>query len=166
VSEPYLGQITIFAGNFAPRGWALCEGQSLSIVQNTALFSILGTQYGGDGRVTFNLPDLRGRAPIGPDQGPGLSQYVIGQQGGSEAVTLNTNQLPAHTHVTQGSFSEETTNHPAGAAPAVGGVYGTGSFQDMTPTNATGGNQGHENRPPYLAIYYIIALEGIFPSRN
>ncbi|NNF56787.1 MAG: phage tail protein [Rhodothermaceae bacterium] len=154
----------LFAGNFAPRGWAFCDGQLLAISQYTALFSILGTTYGGDGRTTFGLPDLRGRVPIGPGTGPGLSNRPLGARGGAEQVTLSVTQLASHAHITQKSSDE-----PAGA--------GTGNYplqrvldDDLVvpgaTTDTTGGGQPHENMPPFLAVYYCIALQGIFPSRN
>jgi microcystin-dependent protein len=168
--DPYLGEIVLFAGNFAPVGYALCEGQILPISQNTALFSILGTTYGGDGIETFALPDLRGRVPLGQGQGPGLEPYDLGQVGGTEDVTLTTNQIPTHTHPVEASSAEEGTNRPSGAVPAQGGVYATAP-DGSTPMNAgmigaTGGSQSHENRQPYLTLNFIIAMQGIFPSRN
>jgi microcystin-dependent protein len=167
VSEPFIGSIILFAGNFAPRGWAFCSGQLLPIAQNTALFSILGTTYGGNGQTTFALPDLRGRAAIHPGQGPGLSNYSLGEAAGVEAVTLLANQMPVHQHVQPASNAEQDTNRPNNAVPARGGVYAASSDgATLDPTTAAGGNQPHENRPPYLAVNYIIALEGIFPSRN
>jgi microcystin-dependent protein len=167
VSEPFIGSVILFAGNFAPRGWAFCDGQLLSISQNTALFSILGTTYGGNGQTTFALPDLRGRSPIGPRQGPGLANHDLGEEGGVENVTLSINQMPAHSHLPGASLGEQDTNSPANAIAAKGGVYGAGSASaNMAPVSAAGGNQPHENRPPYLGLNYIIALEGIYPSRN
>jgi microcystin-dependent protein len=166
VAEPFLGSIIIFGGNFAPRGWAFCAGQLLPINQNTALFSLLGTTYGGNGQTTFALPDLRGRAPIGFGQGPGLSNYDLGQQGGVENVTLTIPELAAHTHTQPASTAEETTNRPSNAFPAKGGVYAGTSDTTMGAGGATGGGQPHENRQPYTAMNYIIALQGIFPSRN
>ena len=118
-TEPYIGQISIFAGNFAPRGWAQCNGQLLSIAQTTALFSILGTTYGGDGRVTFALPDLRGRVPVHMGQGPGLSNYVEGESSGSETVTLISTQMPAHTHVVTCSGSGASSDNPSNAVPGL-----------------------------------------------
>ena len=167
MAEPFLGQIMLFAGNFAPAGWAFCNGQLLSIQQNTALFSILGTTYGGNGQTTFALPDLRGRAPIHFGQGPGLSSYSLGQIAGVETVTLNVTQLPAHQHAQPASNAEQDTNRPNNAVPARGGVYAaSGDGSALDPSTAVGGNQPHENRPPYLAMNYVIALQGIFPSRN
>jgi microcystin-dependent protein len=167
VAEPFLGQILLFAGNFAPSGWALCNGQLLSIQQNTALFSILGTTYGGNGQTNFALPDLRGRAPIHMGQGPGLSNYPEGEVGGVESVTLIASQMPAHTHAQPATAADEGTNRPNAAVPARGGVYAaTSDGSALAPTSAAGGSQPHENRPPFLVMNYCIALQGIFPSRN
>jgi microcystin-dependent protein len=167
VAEPFLGSIILFGGNFAPRGWAMCNGQILPISQNTALFSLLGTTYGGNGQTTFALPDLRGRAPIGFNQGPGLSLYQLGETGGAESITLLASQMPAHQHLQPASNADQDTNRPNNAVPAKGGAYsGTSDGSNLDPTSPSGGNQPHENRSPYLAMNYIIALEGIFPSRN
>ncbi len=173
MANQYLGEIRMFGGNFAPQGWALCEGQILSISQNTALFSLLGTTYGGNGTATFALPDLRGRVAINWGQGPGLSQYVIGQIAGSETVTLLANQLPAHSHPVNCSSGGGTQASPADGFPA---VESTGTSQDFaTTSNATmnsamiagnTGGQAHSNIQPYLSVTFIIALQGIFPSRN
>ncbi|MBI5913869.1 MAG: phage tail protein [Bacteroidetes bacterium] len=172
--EPLLGEIKLFAGNFAPRGWAFCDGQLLSISQNTALFSILGTTYGGDGRTTFALPDLRGRVPLHPGTGPGLSTYSQGEMGGMESVTLMVQELPPHSHSLNANAQNGNTSDPPGASLAdtkgtdrdymkSGEVNTQMSAQSI---GSTGGGQPHENRQPYLAINYIIALQGIFPSRN
>ncbi len=171
MSNPFLGAITMFAGTFAPRGWMLCQGQLLQISQYSALFALIGTIYGGDGQTTFGLPDLRGRLPIGQNQGPGLSNYVIGQSLGSETVTLTQNQMPGHTHTVSGNGSSGTAG-PPGATWAVGsGTAPYGSATSLQTMNAnsvatTGGNQPHNNLMPCLAVSYIIAVEGIFPSRN
>jgi microcystin-dependent protein len=167
VSQPFIGEIILFAGNFAPRGWAFCNGQLLAISQNTALFAILGTTYGGNGQTTFALPDLRGRVPIHPGQGPGLSMYDLGQVGGTETVTLNVNEMPQHTHRQPATNGEQTTNRPNGALPAGGGVYAEDSDGSMlAPATTVGGSQPHNNIQPYLGVNFIIALEGIFPARN
>ena len=167
MAEPFLGSILLFGGNFAPRGWAFCNGQLLPINQNTALFSLLGTTYGGNGQTTFALPDLRGRTPIHFGQGPGLSNYSEGEMGGAESVTLISTQMPAHQHTQPASNGDEGTNRPNGAVPARGGVYTPASDGSaLAPTTIAGGNQPHENSAPFLALNYIIALEGIFPSRN
>lgn len=169
MSEPFLGQISIFGFNFPPRGWATCSGQILSIAQNTALFSLLGTTYGGNGQTTFALPDLRGRVPVGFGQGPGLSNVQLGQQAGSEAVTLTTAQLGPHTHGVAASNAAATGSRPGGNFLSAGGSFTNAS--DGTTMNPgmiqiTGGGQPHENRQPYLGLNVCIALEGIFPSRN
>ena len=204
--DPMMASIQIFAGNFAPRGWAFCDGALLSISQYSALFSLLGTTYGGDGRTTFALPDLRGRAAIGPRHGPGLSSYNLGQRGGVETVTLNQLQIPSHTHTaivnagaasisgtvsatmktndsadTDSSDNTFLSNNGGGdgfAAAAGSTTLNPGAIEvdasglsvnmaGLSVTNSpTGGSQYHENRPPYLAINYIIAMQGIYPSRN
>jgi microcystin-dependent protein len=170
---PFIGQIVIFGGNFAPRSWAFCNGQLLSIAQNTALFSILGTTYGGDGRTTFALPDLRGRVAIGQGHGPGLSQRSLGQEGGSETNTLTTNQIPSHNHGLQIPVSDEDSNsdEPNGNVLAAGQFYQTTpaanqNYGSVNGTANTGGNQSFNNIQPYLAVNYIIATQGVFPSRN
>lgn len=177
--EQMLGEIRMFAGNFAPRGWAFCNGQILSIAQNTALFSLLGTTYGGNGSTTFALPDLRGRSPIGTGQGPGLSNYVLGQQGGIESQTLLTNNMPAHTHPLSepASTSAGTSNTPGAdkvLAKAVTpdrqevNIYTTATPDTSlksSPAGVTGGSIPLVTRAPFLAINYIIAVEGIYPSQ-
>lgn len=161
MATPFIGQITLFAGNFAPRGWAFCQGQLLSIAQNTALFSILGTTYGGDGQTTFALPDLRGRVPLQQGQGPGLQSYVLGQKAGTETVTLTVNEMPAHNH-----SITVTAVPPGGTIPAVDGQLTPTPLNAFEASGMTGGSQPHNNLQPYLALNYIIALQGIFPSRN
>ena len=168
-SEPNIGEILLVPYNFAPHGWALCQGQLLSISQNTALFSLLGTTYGGDGRVNFALPDLRGRSPIGFGQGPGLQNYEIGQIGGEETVTLTVNQIPSHSHTAFGSANTATTASPSGAIWATETrlkIYSSVGGTAMAPSSSTGGGQPHDNMSPYLTLNYVIALQGIFPSRN
>jgi len=172
ITEPLLASVVLFAGNFAPRGWAFCDGQLLAISQNTALFSLLGTIYGGDGRTTFGLPDLRGRVPIGPRSGPGLPSYREGQRGGAVTHTLTTQEIPAHTHSLRGSSSAGSSNTPAGNVPAVNrdGIlhYGATADTDLGSGGLTsaGGSQPHNNMQPFLAMNYIIALQGVFPSRS
>lgn len=171
MSEPFLAEIKMFGGNFAPRGWAFCQGQILSIAQNTALFSLLGTTYGGNGQTTFALPDLRGRYPMQPGQGPGLSPRTLGEQGGSESVTLITNQMPAHNHLLNASTEDAGVKNPTGQvlATTTAPTYATGPINaTMNPAaiGANGGSQPHNNMSPFLCINYIIALEGIYPSRN
>ncbi|KQC34650.1 hypothetical protein AAU57_13060 [Nonlabens sp. YIK11] len=173
-----IGEIKMFAGNFAPRGWALCNGQLLPINQNSALFSILGTQFGGDGRTTFGLPDLRGRTPVGPGNGPGLSTIQVGQKGGTETHTLSLAEMPSHSHIATGSIPVNTISGDNDeVSPANGVLSNTGDDQyassasaDSMPANVTvgntGGNQSFDIRNPYQGVHYIIALQGIFPSRN
>jgi microcystin-dependent protein len=170
MSQPFLGEIRIFPYNFAPRGWAFCSGQILPIAQNTALFSLLGTTYGGNGQTTFALPDLRGRVAMSSGQGPGLSPYSLGEVSGSETVTLISAQMPSHNHLMQGSNNDATDSAPQGNVPAVipsGGYTATPTTQ-MNPAALTqaGGNQPHTNIQPFLILNFCIALEGIFPSRN
>jgi microcystin-dependent protein len=172
MSEPYLGMIIIVPYNFAPRGWAFCAGQILAIAQNTALFSLLGTTFGGNGQTTFALPDLRGRYPIGAGQGPGLSNYALGQVDGTENVTLTVNNLAAHAHTfaapsanIAADASKPNGNIPANAvqytaAANANGVMGGGN------TGLTGGSTPVDILSPCLGLNYCIALEGIFPSRN
>ena len=169
MSEPFIAEIRIFAGNFAPRNWAFCNGTLLPIAQNTALFSLIGTIYGGDGRTTTALPDLQGRAPMHPGRGPGLTSRRLGEKIGANTVQLTEDQIPQHSHNLM-SFTDATTNTPStsvgiGAAP----IYGSsGPTVDMEPglLSNNGGGQAHENRQPSLGINYIIALQGLYPSRN
>lgn len=185
MAEPFIGQIIQFAGNFQIRGYAFCNGQLLSIAQNTALFSILGTTYGGNGQTTFGLPDLRSRMSVHFGQGAGLSNISLGELGGTESVTMNANQMPAHTHTSTlgASTAKATLQTPAagtvlartkdGAAPgpALPLIYlpsGTATNVNLGGLNvaATGGGQPLGIRNPYLGLNYLIALQGIFPSRN
>ena len=166
--QPYVGEILAVGFNFAPYGWALCEGQILPISQYTALFSLLGTTFGGDGKTTFALPDLRGRSPIGADQGPGLSFYNVGDTGGEETVTLQVSQMPAHTHGVMASSNLATLPGPGGnvwAAQSQLLIYSSSRTATMAPLGTAGGGQPHDNLSPYLTINYIIALQGIFPER-
>jgi microcystin-dependent protein len=205
-SQPYLGGMCAFGGNFTIRSWAKAEGQLLAISSNTALFSILGTTFGGDGRSTFGLPDLRGRSPIGQGQGPGLGNYRLGQRGGSETHTLNVLQMPAHNHTAttttsnvvdtsattialRALASSSTTNSPTNAvlsnSPNRENIYSSGapnvdmradaialnlsvevSSTSNTVVNNNGGSQAFNIRGPYLSLTWLIALQGIFPSRN
>jgi microcystin-dependent protein len=170
MGQPFVGEIRLFAGNFAIDGWAFCNGQLLSISENETLFQLIGTTYGGDGSSTFAVPDLRGRAPIHLGTGPGLGTYVIGQSLGVESVTLNTNQLPAHTHVPLAN-SGPGSGSPANAVWAAGSSilpYNTAApdVQMQATVGPAGGSQPHENMSPFLAMNYIISLFGIFPSQN
>lgn len=193
MSEPFLGEIKMFGGNFAPRGFAFCWGQLVGIAQNAALFSLLGTTYGGNGQSTFGLPDLRGRSPVGFGQGPGLANVNLGEIAGSANTTLTINNLPAHSHAVTGTASvavpaittEGTSTSPSNtsvlattvdnAAGAEVMVYGAGpGTTTLAPFNATvsgstgvvGNNFPFDNHSPYLGVNFIIALEGVFPSRN
>ena len=166
MSSPFLGQIIPVAFNFAPKGWAFCSGQILPINQNQALFSLLGTTYGGNGQTTFQLPNLQSRVAMHAGNG-----HTLGEVGGVETVTLTANQVGAHGHtVTQpASKDEETTNRPDGAYQTVGGAYGSSAGNPPmggTLTSAVGGNQPHSNLQPYLALPFVISLVGIFPSRS
>ena len=171
--EPFIGQIVLFGGNFAPRGWATCDGQLLAIASHSALFSILGTTYGGDGRTTFGLPDLRGRSAIHAGHGPGLSQRNLGQRVGEESVTLTTGQMPAHQHnvacqAGQGTLGTPAGNFMAGDRSGADDVYSAASDATMNAQviASSGGNAAHDNMQPSLAVNYIIALDGVFPSRS
>lgn len=170
--EPFIGTIMPFAGNFAPRGWAFCAGQLLPIAQNQALFALVGIQFGGDGRTTFALPDLRGRCAASQGQGPGRANRVIGQAIGNEVITLLSSQIPPHVHSIVCAPVEGTTTNPSNALLAKSSSdvrrFGTGgTLMAMSPAalGPTGSSQPHFNLQPYLAINYIIALIGIFPSR-
>jgi microcystin-dependent protein len=172
MSEPFLGQIMLVPYNFAPRGWAFCNGQILPIAQNTALFSLLGTTYGGNGQTTFALPDLRGCVPISSGQGPGLSNYSLGERGGTETVTLTVNQMPTHNHLVNVNTDNGETGRIADTylsnsseTPYNGSLASPGTMAPQMISNV-GGNQPFEILQPYLTLNYCIALEGIFPSRN
>ena len=182
--EGFLGEVRIFAGNFAPRAWAFCEGQLLPISQNSALFSIIGTIYGGDGRTTFALPDLRGRVPVGSGNGPGLSSYRQGAKGGRERVVLTTVQLPSHHHTATlkffgapGNVASPNNAFFSGVGPVDNNPIVALSFNNDTASTQSfaadtfaagnvGGSQATELRQPWIAIYYIIALQGTYPSRS
>jgi len=174
MSEPFLAEIRAFPFNFAPRGWADCNGQILPISQNTALFSLLGTTYGGDGRTTFALPNLQDRVPIGADDGPGLTPRSLGEAGGAMTVTIGVGQMAGHSHAPIGDAGVGTSNDPAGTVPARpfggGTVYGPvdGAAVDMAAeaVASTGGGQPHNNLMPTLAVRYCIATVGLFPSRS
>ncbi len=171
MSDPFIGEVMMFAGNFAPQGWADCNGQLMAINQNTALFSLLGTTYGGDGIQTFGLPDLRGRTPIHAGNGPGLSPRTLGELSGVESVTLLPSQIPSHTHTLRAAATASTGTPGNGVALATTSgakVYraATNPVAMGNGLTAAGGNQPHANMQPYLGVRFIIAVEGIFPSRN
>ncbi|MBL0386545.1 phage tail protein [Tumebacillus sp. ITR2] len=178
MSDQFLGEIRVFAGNFAPKGWAFCNGQLLPISQNTALFSILGTQYGGDGKVTFALPNLQGTAPMCQGAGAGLTPRSMGELVGSENVTLLTTEIPSHTHqakaIAGAGNATDPSNHYWAETPFEGRhpvqtpLYAPTPDQTLSPAalSASGGSQPHNNMQPYLALNFIIAMEGIFPPRG
>ncbi len=165
----FIGELRLFPYNFAPTGWALCQGQLLSISQNTALFALIGTTYGGNGTTNFGLPDLRGRAPVSSGQAPGLSNYELGQQAGEEFHTLTTSEMPAHIHSLNVSSNVGSSDSPQNGLPARNAAavpqYGTTANTTAAPAaiSVSGNNQPHENRPPVLALNWCIALQGIFP---
>ena len=171
MSDPFVAEIRMFGFNFAPTGWAFCNGQIMSIAQNTALFSLIGTYYGGNGQTTFALPDLRGRVPMHVGQGPGLPSYSIGQMGGETDHTLLATEMPAHSHALNADNNNGAQSVPSAALPARdpsgSPAYGTGVNTTMAATaiSQAGGSQPHNNLQPYLAIHYCIALQGIFPAR-
>ena len=172
MSEPFIAEIKIFAGNFAPRNYAFCEGQLLPISQNTALFSLIGTTYGGDGRRTTALPNLKGHAPMHPGVGPGLTSRRLGQRSGTETVTLSVNQMDKHTHFLRATVSRGSSGQPGGNAFN----RSVGDTAYHTPTNLTGmsasmtantgSSQAHNNMQPFLTLNFIIALAGLYPSRS
>jgi microcystin-dependent protein len=173
MADPFVAEIRIFPFNFAPRGWAWCDGQLLPLSQNTALFSLLGTTYGGNGKSNFALPDLQGRAPMHPGQGPGLSLHDLGETGGSETVTLLESEIPAHSHALNASRQDATERVPTGQMPAngIGGIVAyavPGTLTALSPNALApaGGDQPHNNLQPYLTFYFCIALQGVFPPRT
>ncbi|HEX7654929.1 MAG TPA: tail fiber protein [Verrucomicrobiae bacterium] len=177
MSDQFVGEIRIVPFNFAPTGWAFCNGQLLPISQNTALFSLLGTFYGGDGKSNFALPNLQGAAPIDQGQGPGLSDYILGQTGGASSVTLISSEMPVHNHVLNAQLAGGDVNTPAAntwAKPHLGktginlynNAAGTSTTMSAQAMSLSGGSQPHNNLMPYLTLNFIIALQGIFPSRG
>ena len=174
MSNPFVAEIRIFAGNFAPKGWALCDGQLMPISQNTALFSLLGTTYGGDGKSNFALPNLQGCAPMQAGQGPGLSLRDLGETGGEQSVTLIQTEMPAHNHTAQasttGGLPDPGNNAWASGLKGHGQFYSPSSVDNvqMNPfgTSIAGGSLPHNNMPPYLGLTFIIALQGVFPPRS
>ncbi len=171
MGTPYVGEIRMFAGNFAPAGWALCQGQLLAISQNETLFNLIGTTYGGDGQSTFALPNLQGRVLIHAGQGPGLSSHILGETGGVETVTLITNQIPAHSHVPQAAAATGSQSSPSNN---IWGASANLPYSQNAPASAmsaaaigfAGGSQPHDNMVPYLVINFIISLFGVFPSQT
>ncbi|MBX2928164.1 MAG: phage tail protein [Saprospiraceae bacterium] len=171
MADPFVAEIRIFPFNFAPTGWALCNGQLLPLSQNTALFSLLGTTYGGNGKSNFALPDLQGRSPMHPGQGPGLSLRDLGETGGSETVTLLSSEIPAHAHTFNGVNDSGLQSTPGGAVTARANIYKTAPAPNLVDMSVnmiapTGGNQPHNNLQPYLTLNFCIALQGVYPPRG
>jgi microcystin-dependent protein len=173
MSDPFVAEIRIFPFNFAPTGWAMCNGQLMPISQNTALFSLLGTSYGGDGKSTFALPNLQGSAPLHPGQGPGLSLYDLGQSSGSDTVTLIQTELPAHAHQASGAAGSGPTSPTANTWGAGAGRTPPPTYVNGSPNvimgnalSVAGGSQPHNNMQPYLTLNFCIAMQGIYPSRS
>jgi microcystin-dependent protein len=169
MADPFVAEIRVFPFNFAPRGWAWCDGQLLPLSQNTALFSLLGTTYGGNGRSNFALPDLQGRVPMHPGQGPGLSLHDLGETGGSETVSLLESEIPAHSHGARGTDERGDLTSPVGNWLATGtNMYLAAVDTQMAPEALApaGGDQPHNNLQPYLTFYFCIALQGVFPPRG
>lgn len=174
MASPFVAEIRIFAGNFAPRGWATCDGQILPISQNTALFSLLGTVYGGNGQTTFALPNLQGSAPLHAGQGPGLSERFLGEQSGEQTVTLLVSELPSHFHGALATTGSNQDSPAANAWSSIGttrsppALYSNTANTQMSPLALaiSGGSAPHNNMSPYLCLTFIIALQGVFPARN
>jgi microcystin-dependent protein len=171
MADPFVAEIRIFPFNFAPKGWAWCDGQLSPIAQNTALFALLGTTYGGNGKDNFALPDLQGRAPMHPSQGPGLSLHDLGETGGSETVTLLESEIPAHSHQLRASSDPATDSAPSSSGVLAGvsdAVTNNGTLSAMSPfaLSPAGGDQPHNNLQPFLTFYFCIALQGVFPPRT
>lgn len=167
--DPFIGTIIQFGGNFAPRGWALCDGQLLSISSHSALFSILGTTYGGDGKSTFALPDLRGRMPVHPGSGNGLTNRKLGQRAGNESFSVTKDNMPSHSHTLNARSQPANKTAPAGNLLAESNIYhprDADTVMDATSIGETGSGQPVSHMPPFLCVNFIIALQGIFPSRN
>lgn len=175
MADPFVAEIRIFPFNFAPRGWAWCDGQLLPLSQNTALFSLLGTTYGGNGKSNFALPDLQGRAPMHPGQGPGLSLHDLGETGGSETVSLLESEIPSHSHALR-AYNDIADLQSPGPTRALARSQNANAYQPTTNANIVqmspqllapaGGDQPHNNMQPYLTFYFCIALQGVFPPRS
>jgi len=174
MAQPYVGEIRMFAGNFAPSGWMFCEGQTLPISENDVLFTLIGTTYGGDGQETFNLPNLASRIPLHMGTGPDGTTYQIGEMAGVESVTLTTQQIPSHTHPLTASGTQATFTNPASNVPAKAPILATQTYGTDNPPDSlnagtigqAGGNQPHENTQPFLCINFIISLFGVFPTQT
>jgi microcystin-dependent protein len=173
MADPFVAEIRIFPFNFAPKGWAWCDGQLLPLSQNTALFSLLGTTYGGDGKSNFALPDLQGSSPMHPGQGPGLSLHDLGETGGTDTVTLLQSEMPVHTHAMMGAAMDPAlakliSNQASFSLSQGGGIYQDSQNAQLAPEAITpsGGDQPHNNMQPYLTMYFNIALQGVFPPRG
>jgi len=170
--DPFVAEIRIFPFNFAPKGWAFCDGQILPISQNTALFSLLGTTYGGDGKSTFGLPNMQGNAPMHPGQGPGLSLHDLGETGGSDTVSLIESEIPSHSHALIVSLSDGLFTQPSGQLFSQGvgvNIWGTTTLDTQFSDNAiapAGGDQPHNNMQPYLTLNFCLALQGVYPPRT
>jgi microcystin-dependent protein len=172
MADPFVAEIRIYPFNFAPKGWAFCNGQVLPLSQNTALFSLLGTTYGGDGKSNFALPDMQGNAPMHPGQGPGLSLHDLGESGGSDTVTLLESEIPSHPHALNASYSDGIATQPTGQLFAQGvgvNIWSTGTANTALAASAiapAGGDQPHNNLQPYLTLNFCIALQGVYPPRT
>jgi microcystin-dependent protein len=173
MADPFVAEIRIFPFNFAPKGWAWCDGQLLPLSQNTALFSLLGTTYGGNGKSNFALPDLQGSSPMHPGQGPGLSLHDLGETGGTDTVTLLESEMPAHTHAMMGAANDPAlakliSNQASFSLSQGGGIYQDSQNAQLAPEAITpsGGDQPHNNMMPYLTLFFNIALQGVFPPRG
>ena len=173
MADPFVAEIRIFPFNFAPKGWAWCDGQLLPLSQNTALFSLLGTTYGGDGKSNFALPDLQGSSPMHPGQGPGLSLHDLGETGGTDTVTLLQSEMPSHSHAMMGAANDPAlakliSNQASFSLSQGGGIYQDTQNAQLAPEaiTPTGGDQPHNNMMPYLTLFFCIALQGVFPPRT